>query len=124
MATRREWLNSLLSRWADCGDIYARAMFGGHGLYLDGTMFALIADEVIYFKVDASNRDDYLQMGSQAFIYSGKGKPITMSYYELPDTVLEDISKLHSWIEKAHTAALQGKQKSTPSRRKKTPLFD
>ena len=38
------------------GPVSARRMFGGHGIYLHGTMFALIAYDQLYFKVDDGNR--------------------------------------------------------------------
>ena len=34
------------------GRVAARRMFGGYGLYCDGVMFALIADDVLYLKAD------------------------------------------------------------------------
>jgi len=34
----------------------ARAMFGGHGLYLDALMVGLVADDVLYLKTDARTR--------------------------------------------------------------------
>ncbi|MBA7646146.1 hypothetical protein ES703_53908 [subsurface metagenome] len=53
-----------LSAWAE---VSARKMFGGAGLYCDGVMFGLIADDVIYLKVDDSNRDDFIKAGSSPF---------------------------------------------------------
>ncbi|WP_203301031.1 TfoX/Sxy family protein [Marinobacter sediminum] len=29
-------------------------MFGGYGIYYDGLMFALVADDVLYFKADGT----------------------------------------------------------------------
>jgi DNA transformation protein len=55
-------------------------------------MFALIADDNLYFKVDESDRDDYRKAGSQPF-------PHGMSYWEGPAKVLEDNSKLAEWAE-------------------------
>jgi DNA transformation protein len=36
--------------------IRSRAMFGGFGIYAGADFFALIANDVLYFKVDDSNR--------------------------------------------------------------------
>lgn len=98
--------------------ITARSMFGGYGLYLAGVMFALIAYDTLYFKVDDGNRDDYLTAGMSPFTYDGKGKPIQMSYYQLPDAVFEDVSALAIWVEKAHAAARRSKAKQKPRSRK------
>ena len=98
--------------------VTARSMFGGYGLYADGVMFALIAYETLYFKVDDENRADYIEATMGPFLYERHGKPIQMSYYQLPETVLVDPIELLSWIEKAQAAARRSKQpkKSKQSR--------
>lgn len=90
--------------------VTARAMFGGYGLYSEGVMFALIAYNTLYFKVDDSNRQDFIEAEMAPFTYDGKGKPIQMSYYQLPETVFNDVTQLVDWVEKAHTAARRAKQ--------------
>lgn len=35
------------------GPIHTRKMFGGYGVYSRGTMFGLVADDMLYLKVDA-----------------------------------------------------------------------
>ncbi len=90
--------------------VTARAMFGGYGLYADGVMFALIAYETLYFKVDDQNQADYLEAGMTPFLYERHGKPIQMSYYQLPATVLADPAELLVWIEKAQAAARQSRK--------------
>ena len=37
------------------GRVVVRRMFGVHGVYCDGVMFALIADDVLYLKTDESS---------------------------------------------------------------------
>lgn len=96
--------------------VMARAMFGGYGLYINGLMVALIANDVVYFKVNDSNREDFLAAGMQPFTYKGKHKPIQMSYYQLPDTVWDDVESLMIWVEKAHAAARQEKAKQKPKK--------
>ncbi|NEQ49374.1 MAG: TfoX/Sxy family protein [Leptolyngbya sp. SIO3F4] len=96
--------------------VTARSMFGGYGLYADGVMFALIAYETLYFKVDDENQDDYLKAGMGPFRYERHGKPVQMSYYQLPNKVLGNLEELLSWIEKAQAAARRSKK---PKRLKK-----
>jgi len=90
-----------LSAWAE---VSARKMFGGAGLYCDGVMFGLIADDVTYLKVDDSNRDDFIKAGSSPF-QPYPDKAATMSYYEIPADVLEDREELAKWAQHALTAA-------------------
>jgi DNA transformation protein len=91
--------------------VTARAMFGGYGLYLEGVMFALIAYEVLYFKVDEGNRPDYEAAGMGPFIYSRDGRDMVMSYYRIPPDVYEDLGTLYEWVEKSLAAARRGKRK-------------
>lgn len=89
--------------------VTARAMFGGYGLYTNGVMFALIANDTLYFKVDDSNRDEFLAMGMKPFTYAGKTKPVIMPYYQLPEAVWHDAAMLVVWIEKSAAIARQAK---------------
>jgi DNA transformation protein len=75
-------------------------MFGGAGLYFEDLFFGIIADDVLYFKVDDSNRADYEAEGMGPF------KPFpdkieVMQYYEVPIDVLENKNTLREWAEKA-----------------------
>lgn len=96
------------------GPVTARSMFGGYGLYLDGVMFALIAYDTLYFKVDDGNRDDYIEAGTGPFTYAGRHRPVEMSYYRIPEVVMEDLGVMAQWAERAHQAARRSKAKSPP----------
>jgi hypothetical protein len=56
MPVSNEYLQFVQDQLAGLGEITVKRMFGGAGLYLDGTFFAIVADDVLYFKVDDSNR--------------------------------------------------------------------
>jgi len=92
-------------------------MFGGFGLYCDGVMFGLIADDRLYFKVDDGNRADYVEAGTGPFTYDGRGNPIAMSYYEVPDRVFAATEALAAWAEKALAAARRSKAPKTSGRK-------
>ena len=80
----------------------SRAMFGGHGLYKHGVIFGLFAEGSIYFKVDATNIKEYEKAKSAPFTYIGaSGKPISMSYWKVPDAILKNKKVLAEWIEKS-----------------------
>lgn len=92
--------------------ITAKRMFGGYGYYLDGIIFAILADEQLYFKVGEGNRKDYEKFDSKPFTYPMKnGKLSTLSYWELPADILEDPDVLPTWIEKAAEESQKAKQK-------------
>lgn len=117
MVSKAESLIKLLSsRLAPLGDFRARAMFGGHGLYLDDVFFALIAYGRLYLKVDEQNRADYIKAGSKPFTYTSKtGQGVSMSYYECPGKVLRESDLLQLWA-KNSLAAARRKKKSPPRR--------
>jgi DNA transformation protein and related proteins len=89
------------------GPVRARRMFGGHGIYLDGVMFALIASDQLYLKVDDGNRAAYEAAGLAPFTYSGKGAPVRMSYHEAPGEGFDDPEVLCAWAREAYAAALR-----------------
>ncbi len=92
--------------------VTAKAMFGGYGLYKDGTVFGIIAEGELYFKVDEKNLPEYKDRGSRPFTYEGKKrKIITMSYWEVPPDVLEDREQLSDWVD-ASVAASSRKARS------------
>lgn len=93
------------------GNIMARKMFGGFGIYKDNIFFALIINNILYFKVDENNRSLYEAHDSEPFSYEGKNKKIiTMSYWEVPINVLEDDTKLKQWVQQAVNAAILAKK--------------
>jgi DNA transformation protein len=80
----------------------ARNMFGGVGLYCGDLFFALMDDDVLYFKVDDTNRPRFEERGMGPFRPGGEGGG-TMQYYEVPADVLEDAEALAPWA----TAAIE-----------------
>jgi DNA transformation protein len=83
-------------------------MFGGVGLYSGELFFALIADDTVYFKVDASTRPEFEARGMEPFRPFGD-EGGSMQYYQLPEDVLEDPETLRIWAEKALAIARQSK---------------
>lgn len=89
------------------GPVQAKRMFGGAGIFLQGVMFGLIADSVLYLKVDKDTVTEFKAKGLEAFSYNRKGKAIKMSYYEAPEEVLEDAEEMKYWSTKAYQTALR-----------------
>lgn len=94
---------------APLGRIAVRDMFGGAGVYCDGVMFALVVDEEsLYLKSDSSTRADFEAEGCGPFVYDGKGKPITMSYWRMPERLLDEPEEMVEWAGKALGIARRG----------------
>src|ERR687898_1887503 len=62
-----EFLSYVVESLQPLGPVSARRMFGGFGIYLHGTMFALIAYDTLYLKVDDGNRSAYEAAGLEPF---------------------------------------------------------
>jgi DNA transformation protein and related proteins len=82
------------------GFVTVRKMFGGAGIYYDGLIFGLLADNVLYLKVDDSNKSDYVSAGMKPF-QPFDDKPMVMSYYEVPVDILEDRELLAEWARRS-----------------------
>lgn len=115
MGTTPEYLAFVLDQLRLVPGVTARPMFGGSGIYCDGIMFALIAYDCLYLKADAVNRPTFEAEGSEPFVYEGKSKPVTMSYYSVPEDRLEDPERLRDWAVLAIDASYRG-----PRKKKKT----
>ena len=102
-----EFRDYLLDLLAPVGPVAAKRMFGGGGLFRDGTMFTLIADDVLYLKADEQNQADFEDRGMGPFFYEKKDRkePVKMSYWEVPPDVLEDPGELCQWAVRAWEAA-------------------
>ena len=87
--------------------VRARAMFGGHGLYKEDQIFGIIVDDQLFFKVGDANRKDYEAAGSQPFTYQvrNRKKRTSMSYWEVPASVMDDREALAEWMERSVAVA-------------------
>jgi len=56
MASRQETADYFLDQLARAGRVSAKKMFGEYSLYLDGKIFALIADDQLFVKPTAAGR--------------------------------------------------------------------
>ena len=100
MSVSEEYLTYVVDQLECIGPVQSRRMFGGAGLYFDSLFFALIADDVLYFKVDDSNRPDFETAGMEAF-RPFPDKHAVMQYYEVPIDILENRDLLRDWAQKA-----------------------
>ena len=112
MAKKSLFLPYVLELLAPQDGISARAMFGGHGIYRNGVMFALIASDTLYLKVDATNQADFEHAGSRPFVYQSKNraKPVQMSYWEAPPAALERSEVMCQWAAGAQAAATRAQK--------------
>ena len=96
----------------------ARRMFGGLGIFRDGMMFALVADDRLFFKTDNSNLGEFQAASAEPFAYEKSGKKMSMGYHEVPADVIEDADILNGWAWRAIDVAVRADVAKPPSARK------
>ena len=101
------------------GPVRIKRMFGGAGIYAHDVMFALIADEQIYLKVDAVLKADLEAEGCGPFRFEKKdGTVAQMNYFQLPDGAMDDPDQASNWGRRALDVALKAKASKTRKRAK------
>ena len=99
-----DFILEILSPWRP---VTARRMFGGHGIYHAGVMFALIADGQLYLKVDDESRGVFEAAGLSPFVYEAKRRRVSLSYHRAPDAMLDEPDVAREWAERGWQAALR-----------------
>jgi DNA transformation protein len=111
----------LLELLVPLGPVSARRMFGGVGLFLNGTMFGLIARDELYLKVGDTNRAAFEAAGEAPFSYATKdGTHTITSYWRCPPDLLDGSETFRDWARgavEAAAAATRGKPKRGRGRR-------
>jgi DNA transformation protein len=93
---------------ATIGKVSTQAHGTSTGLLLDGTLFGLVSDDKLFFRVDRQTRADY-----EAFAPQDDGAPfmppaprgVHLNYMEVPIAVQTDPEELGLWAKKAWECA-------------------
>ena len=104
-----DFVEHLHEVFREFGPIKPRRMFGGHGIFHEGRMFGLVADDVLYLKADEQNRGEFEAQGLSPFEYDKAGKIMQMSYFQAPDSIYDDPDEATAWARSAFAAALRSK---------------
>ena len=89
--------NAIRDLFETLGPVSIRRMFGGHGIYLHGRIFALEIGGEIYIKAGDELADRFREAGSRPFSYARNGKVATMGYWLLPDAATDDPEEAARW---------------------------
>ena len=112
MTGKSEYVSHVLDLLQDFGEVTAKPMFGGYGIFRDGIIFAIVVKDRLYFKADDTNRPRFIEKGLGRFTYLRKGKECAMSYYLAPAEALEDSEIVCDWARDAFDAALRSRSRS------------
>ncbi|TWO72828.1 TfoX/Sxy family protein [Caenimonas sedimenti] len=95
---------------AGLGGVEARRMFGGRGVFRAGLMFALIADDMLYFKTDEANVGRFEGRGLPPFTYLAKGERKSLRYFQAPPEVFDEAQAMTEWARDAFECALRNQK--------------
>jgi len=107
----KDFVDFLIDLMQSVGPVYSKGMFGGHGIFLEGLMFGLVADNVLYLKTDKQTENDFISQNLEPFTYMKKDKPFKMNYYQAPEETLEDSDKMNPWANTAYAVAVRAAAK-------------
>jgi DNA transformation protein len=96
---------SVQELFSEFGRVSVRRMFGGAGIFADGLMIGLISGDEIFLKADSENAPAFEREGMKPFTYGAKRRRIVMSYWRMPDRLLDDPEELAQWARAAQGAA-------------------
>ena len=107
-----DWLGEAL---APEGDVSFRHMMGCATCYLDGIVFAVVDDEAIWLKSDASSDAIWDEAGCERFVFTGKdGRTETMNYRRAPAGVYDEAEAMRQWAALAVEAGRRAAAKKKP----------
>ena len=106
-----DFVDYVMELFGPFGTVAARRMFGGHGLFLDGLMFAIVSGDTLYLKADEMNLIEFEQAGCEMFGYTRKGKRATLNFFRAPEDAMESPELMLPWARSAYAAALRANAK-------------
>jgi DNA transformation protein len=122
MVARDSFAEFLHEQLAPLGRVTTQRMLGKTGVFRDGVMFAMVADDTLYFRVDDHNRAVFRE--AEAFpplSYEKGGRSIGLSFWRAPERLFDEPNELMTWARAAAAAAhrVATKRKRTTRRKSK-----
>jgi DNA transformation protein and related proteins len=107
-ARDKSFKDFVLDQLAGIGDVEARRMFGGVGLYQDETFFGVIHKGKLFFKIDQSTVGEYRKRKMKPF--RPNAEQTLKSYYQVPAEIVEDADELRQWAVQATERQLRNRK--------------
>ncbi|HEX9241840.1 MAG TPA: TfoX/Sxy family protein [Anaeromyxobacter sp.] len=112
MPTDPSFIAHVLDLLAPVGEVTARAMFGGHGIYAEAVMFGLLDDDELFLKTDDATRATFVEAGCRQWHYVNKKVRMeNTGYFRPPDEAHEDPEAMAPWARLALESALRARAK-------------
>jgi DNA transformation protein and related proteins len=96
----------LCEQLAPLGHVTMRRMFGKTGVFCNGLMFGMVTHDTLYFRVDDHNRATFKEAESVPPLnYEKRGRTIDLSFWYVPERLLDEPDELVTWARAALAAA-------------------
>jgi DNA transformation protein len=114
----------LREQLAPLGRVTMRRMFGKTGVFCNGLMFGMVTNDTLYFRVDDHNRVVFKEAESVPPLnYEKKGRTIDLSFWRVPERLLDEPEELVTWARAALAAARRvaaKRERAAPGRKSKS----
>jgi DNA transformation protein len=112
----------LREQLAPLGRITMRRMFGKTGVFCDRVMFAMVTENILYFRVDDQNRVTFKEAESFPPLNYAKGEhTIDLSFWRVPERLFDEPDELVAWaraaLEAAHRVAAKRERTAAGAKR-------
>lgn len=114
MAISNEFRDYVLDLFSALGPVTAKRMFGGAGLYYRDAIFAIVFDDSVALKGNETTGPEMEDAGFTRWTYDGKGKPVAMPYWMMPEEFYDDEDDRMIWARKAVDVGLKTKTSKKP----------
>ncbi|CAN5912723.1 hypothetical protein BH11PSE3_BH11PSE3_39770 [soil metagenome] len=106
MVVSNSFAEFLREQLAPLGHIAVRRMFGKSGVFCNGLMLGMVTDDTLYVRVDDQNRATFAEARSAPPLsYVKKGATIDLSFWRVPERLLDEPEELVLWAGAALAAA-------------------
>jgi DNA transformation protein len=106
MVASAEFTSFLKELLAPLGEASVRRMFGKSGVFIEGVMLGMVTDNTLYLRVDDLNREFFREAAATPPLnYEKGGETIDLSFWRLPDRLLDEPDEFLDWARSALAAA-------------------
>ena len=96
----------LREQFSPLGRLTFRRMFGKTGVFCDGVMLGMVADDTLYLRVDDENKATFEEAAAfPPLNYSKKGFTIDLGFWRAPERLFDEPDELLLWARSALAAA-------------------
>ena len=121
MPVTSDYLDFIVELLSPLGTITTHRLFSGKGVYLDGTIFAFVVDDILHFKVDDQTRPAFAADGCGPYTYeTAKGTHALNSYWRAPERLFDEPDEMLVFARTAYATALRAGAKKPAAKKRST----